>query len=36
MAARRIGYVKLGRNVRIPQSEISRVIEQGMTPAKAA
>ena len=36
MAARRISYVKLGRSVRIPQSEIYRVIEQGMTPAKAA
>ena len=36
MAARRIGYVKLGRSVRIPQSEICRVIDEGMTPAKAA
>ena len=36
MASRRIGYVKLGRSVRIPQSEIYRVIELGTTPAKAA
>jgi excisionase family DNA binding protein len=36
MASRRIGYVKLGRSVRVPQSEIHRLIEQGMTPAKAA
>jgi excisionase family DNA binding protein len=36
MASRRIGYVKLGRSVRIPQSEIIRIIKQGMTPADEA
>ena len=36
MAARRIDYVKLGRSVRIPQSEISRIVEEGLTPRKVA
>jgi excisionase family DNA binding protein len=30
---RRIGYVRLGRAVRIPASEIRRLLEQGMVPA---
>ena len=29
---RRIGYVRLGRAVRIPASEIRRLIEQGTVP----
>jgi excisionase family DNA binding protein len=36
MAARRIAYVKLGRSVRIPQSEIIRIVEEGLTPRKVA
>lgn len=30
---RRIGYVRLGRAVRIPMSEIRRLIEMGTVPA---
>jgi excisionase family DNA binding protein len=30
---RRIGVVRLGRAVRIPQSEIERLMEEGSTPA---
>jgi excisionase family DNA binding protein len=30
---RRIGYVRLGRAVRIPASEIRRLIERGTVPA---
>jgi excisionase family DNA binding protein len=30
---RRIGYIRLGRAVRIPASEIRRLIEQGTVPA---
>lgn len=31
---RRIGFVRLGRSIRIPSSEIDRLLEQGFTPAK--
>jgi excisionase family DNA binding protein len=31
---RKIGVVRLGRAVRIPQSEIDRLIEEGSTPAR--
>ena len=31
---RRIGVVRLGRAVRIPQSEIDRLLEEGTTPAR--
>ena len=31
---RRIGVVRLGRAVRIPQSEIERLLEKGSTPAR--
>jgi len=31
---RRIGVVRLGRAVRIPQSEIERLMEEGTTPAR--
>jgi excisionase family DNA binding protein len=30
---RRIGYVRLGRAVRIPASELRRVVERGTVPA---
>jgi excisionase family DNA binding protein len=30
----RIGVVRLGRAVRIPQSEIDRLMEEGTTPAR--
>ena len=33
IARRKIGCVRLGRAVRIPKSEITRLIEQGMVPA---
>ena len=33
IARRRIGSVRLGRAVRIPASEIARLIEQGTIPA---
>ena len=32
VARRKIGSVRLGRAVRIPSSEIARLIEQGTTP----
>jgi excisionase family DNA binding protein len=31
---RRIGVIRLGRAVRIPQSEIDRLMEEGATPAR--
>lgn len=34
MARRKIGFVRLGRAVRIPESEIRRLIEAGFTPAR--
>lgn len=33
IARRRIGHVRLGRAVRIPASEIARLIELGTVPA---
>jgi excisionase family DNA binding protein len=33
IARRKIGCVRLGRAVRIPAREITRLIEQGMVPA---
>jgi excisionase family DNA binding protein len=33
---RRIGVVRLGRAVRVPQSEIDRLMEEGSTPARRA
>ena len=32
LAQRKMGFVKLGRAVRIPQSEIDRLINHGMVP----
>ena len=34
MARRRITFSKLGRAVRIPESEVSRLIEAGSVPAR--
>jgi excisionase family DNA binding protein len=34
IAERRITCVRLGRAVRVPQSEIARLIEQGTIPAR--
>jgi excisionase family DNA binding protein len=31
---RRIGFVQLGRAIRIPAEEITRLIEEGFTPAR--
>ncbi len=36
VGARRIGVVRLGRAVRIPMSEIDRLVEEGTTPARQA
>jgi excisionase family DNA binding protein len=36
IAARRLGCVRLGRAVRVPQAEIDRVISQGTIPAREA
>jgi len=33
---RRIGVVRLGRAVRVPVSEIDRLMEEGSTPARRA
>lgn len=33
MAARKVGYVRLGRAVRIRQTEINRLIARGSVPA---
>lgn len=35
LAQRRIKYVKLGRSIRIPDSEVQRLIEQGTVPERA-
>lgn len=34
LAQRRISYVKLGRSVRIPDSEVQRLIEEGTVPER--
>ena len=31
---RHIGHVRLGRSIRIPASEIQRLVEQGTVPAR--
>jgi excisionase family DNA binding protein len=33
IATRRIGYVRLGRAIRIPASECERIINEGTVPA---
>ena len=35
LAQRRLGYIKLGRAVRIPMSEIERLLTEGEVPALA-
>lgn len=35
VAQRRIGYLKLGRSVRIPQAEIDRILREAAVPAAA-
>ena len=32
LAQRRLGYVRLGRSIRVPEAEITRFIEEGSTP----
>jgi excisionase family DNA binding protein len=34
IAQGRLGIVRLGRSVRVPQSEITRVVQSGFQPAK--
>jgi excisionase family DNA binding protein len=34
LARRKLGYVRLGRAIRIPQTEIQRILSQGMIPAR--
>ena len=34
IAARKIAVVRIGRSVRIPASEVRRIIEQGLVPAR--
>jgi excisionase family DNA binding protein len=36
IAQGRVGVVRLGRSVRVPQEEIDRLIEEGFTPARQA
>lgn len=36
IGARRIGVVRLGRAVRVPITEIERLMEEGSTPARRA
>ena len=33
LANRRLGFVRLGRAIRIPETEIERLLAQGMNPA---
>jgi excisionase family DNA binding protein len=34
IAQRRISFIRLGRSIRIPRTEIERVIEAGTVPAR--
>ena len=34
IAQRRIGHVRLGRAIRVPRSEVERLLEIGFVPAK--
>ncbi len=36
LAERRLSYVKFGKNVRIPTSELDRLIAEGTIPARRA
>ena len=33
IASRRLGHVRLGRSVRVPMSEIERIVQRGTVPA---
>ena len=33
IATRRIGYVRMGRAIRIPMSECQRIVDEGTVPA---
>lgn len=35
VAKRKIGFVRLGRSIRIPESEISRLISENTVPPRA-
>jgi excisionase family DNA binding protein len=34
VATRKLGYVRLGRAIRIPATEIQRILERGWVPAR--
>jgi len=34
IAQRKLGYVKLGRAVRVPRTEVERLLREGAVPAK--
>ncbi len=34
IAQRRLGHVRLGRAIRVPAAEITRVMQEGYTPAR--
>ncbi len=34
IGSRKVGVVRLGRSVRVPQTEIDRLITEGFTPAR--
>jgi excisionase family DNA binding protein len=36
IAQRRIGFVRLGRAVRVPVEEVNRIVQAGFVPAQAA
>ena len=36
LAQRRLGFIQLGRAIRIPASEIDRLLSQGAVPAREA
>ena len=35
IAARRLGYIRLGRAIRVPTEEISRILTAGTVPARS-
>ncbi len=36
IASRRIGFVRLGRAIRVPRSEVERLLESGFVPPRRA
>lgn len=36
IGARKVGVHRVGRSVRVPESEIARILEEGYTPPKSA